>query len=206
MLTTLGQPGLAWAIGDAEDGVYGRLDGDLSLGLDVGVSEAFPGESIAGRLTTAYLHSAAVYAQYNDSFGLQSQPTARSLGSGVELRPLFLVRFGGDMEQGPATLDLLLDSLAVGLGIYGTALPAAQCAGTGLDCWRTGLELGAGLELPLLPEIAGPFIAVRGCWRWPTSSRPVEPTVIDSPGGMLTLSIGYRLVVMTHLVDARDAR
>ena len=201
---------LAWpssvAASSGDDGAYGRLDGDLAFGLDVGVSEAFPGESIAGRLTTSYLHSAGVYAQYNDSLGLQAQPTARSIVAGVELRPLFLARFGSDLEQGPAYLDLLIDSLGIALGTYGVALPAQDCDESGLGCWRAGLELGAGLELPLLPHADGPFIALRCAWRWPTSSRNAEPTAIDVPRGMLSLSLGYRLVVMSHLVDAGDRR
>ena len=171
-----------------------------------GASEAFPGESLAGRLSASYLHTAGVYGRYDDSLGLQFEPTARSVGAGVELRPLFLARFGGDLEQGPAYFDLFVDSLSIALGAYGAALSADDCSGTGLDCWRVGVELGAGVELPLLPHADGPFIALRGGGRWPAGPRGAEATAIDRPGGMVSLSLGYRLVVMTHLVDAGDRR
>jgi hypothetical protein len=207
LLAALGLHGPeALAANDADDGAYGRLAGDLALSLQVGMSEAFPGESLAGRLGASYLHTAGVYAQYDDSLGLRFEPTARSVGAGVELRPLFLPRFGSDLEQGPAYLDLFIDSLCIALGVYGAASSTDECNGSGLDCWRVGLELGAGVELPLLPQADGPFIALRGSGRWPTTPHGAETTAIDRPGGMVSLGLGYRLVVMTHLVDAGDRR
>jgi hypothetical protein len=204
VLPVLLLPGWA-AAGSDGDGAYGRLSGDLGFALDVGVSETFPGESLASRLATSYLSSAGVYVQYNDSLGLQAQPTARSMAAGVELRPLFLIRFGSDLEQGPACLDLLIDSLGIGVGTYGVALPAQDCSESGLGCWRAGFELGTGIELPLLPHADGPFIALRYAWRWPVSPRVAEPTAIDAPRGMLSLGLGYRVLVSSHLVDPEDA-
>ena len=176
----------------ADDGVYGRLDGDLTLSVEAGVSatlgrEDVAGEAIAGRLGLFYLHSVGLYGQYNDSLGSDAQPIARSLAGGVELRPLFLGRWAQDMERGPAHLDLWLDSLSIALGSYGSFMRDDY-----------GMEASLGSELPLLPQASTPFIAFRAGLRW--SLR--EPR--EAVAGMLTLSIGYHHLFQTHLVDAGD--
>jgi len=186
------------------DGAYERFDDDLAFALEVGVNETFPGESLAGRLTTLYLHSAGMYVQYNETFGLGTQALARAMVSGVELRPLFLARFGLDLERGPALLDLFVDSVSIGLGLYGVALSPDACELSGLECWRTGMELAGGVELPLLGRASGPYIGLRGSWRWPARADPPSTTVADEPRGMLGLSLGYRVTALAHAVDAGD--
>jgi hypothetical protein len=198
-------PKAAEAAPSTDDGSYGRFDGDMAFALEVGVHEAFPGETMAGRLTTMYLHSAGTYVQYNESFGLARQDLGRSIAGGIEIRPLFMARFGTDLEHGPALLDLFVDSLGIGLGLYAAALSPDVCSDSGLDCWRMGLELGVGVELPLLGHADGPFVGLRGAWRWPTGTAPLgNLTDLDEPGGMVGLTLGYRLTALTHLADAGD--
>ena len=69
----------ARAAGAEADGVYGRFDGDVSLALQAGVSAAFPGESVTGRLSAHYLHTVGLWGQYQDSLGVGGQPIARSV-------------------------------------------------------------------------------------------------------------------------------
>ena len=189
-LTTLGL-GIPSAQAD-EAGGYGRFQGDVGLSLEAGLSESFGGESLALRGSVFYLSTVGLVAQYNDSLGLHEQSLQRSFMGGVELRPLFMGRFAQNMEYGPAHLDLLLDSIGIGLGLYRQwALP------------DHGMEVSLGLELPFLPQANAPFVALRGAMRWSLQARTatVDP---PAPTGMLTLSIGYHHLFATHAVDAAD--
>ena len=107
---------------------------------------------------------------------------------GAEVRPLFLGRFLTDHEQGPARLDLLLDSLHLGM--------AARLGGD----QRPGLDLSAGVELPLNRSFSGVFLGLTGLWRLPHDA-------LAGPGqseGQALLTIGVRGVFAAHAVDARD--
>jgi hypothetical protein len=189
-----------------DDGAYGRLDGDLGLSVEAGVSEALPGESLALRAGVLYLESAGLRVQYNDAFGLESQPVARSVAAAVALRPLFLARLLRDDEQGPAHLDLLVDSIAVELGAYWLGRGDRFCAGRRDEpCEELGVELGTGLELALLGAASTPFVALRAALR--VGLRDGERALGDpTPGGLLTLSLGYRHLFATGLVEAGDPR
>jgi hypothetical protein len=181
---------------------------------EIGVSETVGdarsrGESLAVRLSMLYLSSAGFFGQYNESFGIDSQPISRSVVGGVELRPLFLGRWAEDMEHGPAHLDLWLDSLSLTLGLHNLWRHDRHCvADTGTDdatrdCHGFGMELSLGMDLPLLPRASSPFIALRGAVRWSLEHlETVRPT--PPPMGLITLSLGYHHLFAAHLVDAAD--
>ncbi|MCC6523535.1 MAG: hypothetical protein IT373_12835 [Polyangiaceae bacterium] len=181
---------------DDDDGLYGRFDGDLMLSAEVGPTESFPGEALSVRLGLHYLVTAGVFAAYDESFGLSAQPVWRAFAGGVELRPLFLARFATDFEHGPALLDLFADSFALALGGYVAELPPGSCEPP-VRCLDTGLVAAASIELPLLPQIDGPFLAVRTSLRWSEQ----EEVALD---GMVGLTLGWHGIVPTHLVDASD--
>lgn len=133
------------------DGVYGRLDGNLALAASAG-AELEAGEARGAlRLSAHYLWTAGVYARYSDAFGTADERALRAASFGVDLRPLFLPRFALDHEQGPASYDLLLDSLSFTAGAY-FAQPVKRDFGD-----ERGFETGFGLALPL-------FGAARGLW------------------------------------------
>ncbi|MBI4953704.1 MAG: hypothetical protein HY908_16890 [Myxococcales bacterium] len=180
----------------ADDGLYGRFDGDLMLSAEAGPTESFPGEALSVRLGLHYLATAGVFAAYDESFGLAAQPVWRAFAGGVELRPLFLARFATDFEHGPALLDLFADSFALALGGYLAQLPTSACEPP-VRCLDTGLVAAASIELPLLPQIDGPFLALRTSLRWSEQ----EHVALD---GMLGLTLGWHGIVPTHLVDASD--
>ena len=99
------------------DGVYGRFDGDLDLGLALGAefgSAGHPAPALRG--SAHYFSSAGVYASGRIKAGDESAPSL--FGLGVELRPLFLPRWAKGYETGPALLDLTLDSLSLSLGAF----------------------------------------------------------------------------------------
>jgi hypothetical protein len=189
----------------AADGAYGRLDGDLAFSIEAGVSEAWPGESLATRGRALYLQTAGVFVQYDDALGVDVQPLARSLVAGLELRPLFLARFAEDLERGPAMVDLWLDSFGIGLGVYRSWHNEGYCNPPGdlRPCRDLGMELSTGFELPLLPHHDGPFLGLRIALRW---SLDEQSAAFDgpAPSSLTTLSLGYRHLFDLHLVDAAD--
>lgn len=201
---------VAFAIADLasgaeeDDGAYGRLEGDLGFALELGVSEAFPGESLAARLGCHYLHTVGIFGQYDDGLGGASQPTARSMAVGVDVRPLFLARFASDLERGPALLDLWLDSLSLNLATVARWMNAGHCSAPTERCWQSALQLGTGMELSLLAQAESPFVGLHGALRWPITPAGFDGDRSRRPNAMVTLTLGYRLVVAAHLVDAAD--
>ena len=159
----------------------------------------------------SYLSSIAIVSQYNEGFGTD-QPLRRSVMGGVEVRPLFMGRWARDMQHGPPHLDLFVDSLALGLGLYRSWLQGPLCTATSGapplpsapgGCRDDGMELSASLDVSLLPQANTPFIALRGALRWSMLDRSAIYDV-PTPSGMLTLSFGYRHLFPIGLVDAAD--
>ncbi|MBI3202165.1 MAG: hypothetical protein HYZ29_11525 [Myxococcales bacterium] len=141
------------------DGVYGRFDGDLDFGFGLGVATASKQALGTARASLTYYSTLGLYAGYADAVG-QERDVERFVDLGFELRPLFLLRWSRDAEQGPATVDLVIDSLALGAGAF-VAEPAAGDFGA-----TRGVELVAGLGLPLAGNAAGPWLEARYALRW----------------------------------------
>lgn len=148
-------PGRIHAPLPGSDGVYGRLDGSLTMALAAGaeLESGEPGGSL--RLSGHYLWTAGAYVHYSDAFGGGERRSARALSFGVDVRPLFLPRFALDREHGPALFDLALDSLSLSGGAYFVA-PHAGSFGD-----DRGFELGLGLGVPLFAEAEGPWLSLR---------------------------------------------
>lgn len=167
------------------DGAYGRLDGDLAPSLEAGVSAA-PRRTVAlAQLRLLYLATAGLQVGL-----LAPRPDiGLSVSLGAEVRPLFLGRFTANREQGPPRWDLALDSLSLGL--------AARLA----DGRPPGLDLTAGFEVPLGQQYSGFFLGLRALRHWPHGALA---GLDDRPelSGLLTL--GFRVVLQAHLVDAHD--
>lgn len=206
---TLGTPA-AWA--DPTDGAYGRFGGDLGLSLEAGVSEAIGaephrGEALALRAGALYVQTVGLAVQYDEGLGVDALPMRRAVAGTVELRPLFWGRFTENLEQGPAVLDLWLDSLALSVGIFGAWPQRRFCDGLAeapvSRCPDYGMQLGLGFELPLIGDASAPFIGLRSALRWSLRERSAA---FESPpvSGLLTLTLGYRHLFDTHLVDAAD--
>jgi hypothetical protein len=137
------------------DGVYGRFDGNIDLGLAAGV-ELEAGEPRASlRASGHYLSSAGVYLRYEEGFGSNDLRPRRALALGIDVRPLFLPRFALDMQHGPALLDLTLDSLSLSAGAY-LAQPPLDSFGE-----ERGFDLGLGVGVPLCGEARGLWLEAR---------------------------------------------
>ncbi len=137
------------------DGVYGRFDGNIDLGLAAGI-ELDAGEPRAVlRASGHYLSSAGVYFRYEEGFGSNDPRPLRVAALGIDVRPLFLPRFALDLEHGPALLDLTLDSLSLSAGAY-VAQPQLESFGD-----ERGFDLGLGLGVPLCGEARGLWLETR---------------------------------------------
>lgn len=176
------------------DGAYGRLDGDLAFQGDLGVAILDGGVHGVTSLRALYLSSAGVYARYTEGFDGPT-PIARTLGFGVEFRPLFLGRYLQDLERGPAHLDLFADSLSLTLGTWWGAPRSRPFDRT------PGFEFGASVELPILPDATGPHVGVGGTLRF-TDFQGSRDVV--EQGSMILLWLSWHQMIGTGLVVARD--
>jgi hypothetical protein len=165
-----------------QDGVYGRLDGTLDLGVAAGL-ELEAGEPRASLRATGHVWwTAGAYLRYADSFGAAEKRARRVLGAGVDVRPLFFPRFGLDYERGPALLDLSLDSLSLSAGAY-FAEPHVGELGD-----ERGFELGLGLGLPLLARATGPWLEARAERRFADGA---------DDAWLVTLALSYRALILS---------
>ncbi len=172
------------------DGVYGRFRGDLSLAASAGVELGSLPVSAQGELHAMYLSTAAIFLDLGGP--TYEKSTLEVLG--IEVRPLFLPRWGYALERGPAWLDLVLDSLAfrVGARWEGAHTPA--------------LELGLHAELPLLGRQQGPFLALGGLRILSQQGLAGAGSTPGVDGWSFTVALGWRLSFETHLVDFGDPR
>jgi hypothetical protein len=168
------------------DGVYGRFDGDLELGLGFGAELDFGAEPrLAARSSLHYFTMAGAYVSYADAPGSRpAEHTERKLGIGVDLRPLFVPRWALDQERGPAFVDLSLDSLSLGMGVF-WAQPGGGSFGD-----QRGFEMSLGLGFPLAGRAGGPWLEARGALRWPDDGEREES---------LLLVVSWRTFVISPL-------
>jgi hypothetical protein len=145
------------------DGVYGRMDGDLTVSL-AGLVEFSPGGPAPGaRLAAHYFWMAGAYAAFSRALNSDTA-TDRVLSMGVDLRPAFLPRWSFGLETGPDWFDLTVDSIALSVGAYWAEPPEATFG------QERGLELGLGFGLPLFAHARGLWIEARGQARIPDGS------------------------------------
>lgn len=142
------------------DGVYGRFNGDMDLGLALGGEADRGGARGAARLDLHYFSMAGVYVGGSNALGSEPGATRRMLSLGVDLRPGFVPRWAKGMQRGPAFVDLFVDSIALGVGAFWSQ-PAHGSFGD-----RRGFEASLGFGLPLTGRAPGPWIETRGLLRW----------------------------------------
>ncbi|HET7539900.1 MAG TPA: hypothetical protein VFK05_08510 [Polyangiaceae bacterium] len=154
------------------DGVYGRFDGDLDLGLALGAEFGSAGNAApALRASAHYFSIAGVYASGRIKAGEQSAPSL--FGLGVDLRPLFVPRWVKGYQTGSALFDLTLDSLSLSLGAFwaGTAEHSPESS--------HGFDAQLGFGVPLLASAAGPWLEARGALRYPDGASREEAVFVS---------------------------
>ena len=197
-LVLFGAAGAARA--DETDTSYGRIEGDVSASLGLGTTLGPRAPRAAADLRLRYLWTAGVFATYEDGplLGSTSEPR-RAFATGVELRPLFLVRWLQGLETGNAYVDLTIDSLGLELGAVFEE-PVGRPFGS-----RPGLQAGVGLQLPMLPHATGPVIGVHGGARW--SDAALAGRAIEGPSDRalyLLVTIAWQHAFKAHVVDLGD--
>lgn len=206
LVALLAAPGLAAADEGEADGVYGRLDGDLLVVAEAGAAIAEGGPAVLMGARALYLSTAGIYGRWIEGFDRAELVTGRSVAVGVELRPMFLARLAQDWERGPAHLDLLLDSFALDLGAFFWS-PVDGRLHT-----YPGFEVGAGLEVPVLPSATGPRVGVMGSLRVSHGDvgAPAVPgraahDELDARSSAVLVTLSWHHVLDAGIVDAGDA-
>jgi hypothetical protein len=183
-----------------EDGAHGRFEGDLAVAGALGATFGPRGARATADARFRYLSTAGVFATYEDAslFASPAEPR-RVLAGGVELRPLFLARWATGRETGDARIDLALDSLGLELGAFFAEPRGASFAK------RAGLQAGLGVELPILGQPNGPFIAVHGGLRWSDAALSGGPLEGPSDRAVyLSFVVGWQALFGGHVVDFDD--
>jgi len=184
--------------------VYGRLDGDVTLvtGVTGGIVARQSRRFIGGDFRLRYLDAAGIAISYEeaDAFARTTEPgrVRRTFLAGIELRPLFPIRFLKNMQSGKHFLDLVLDSIGIDLA---TTLPVLQ----GSAVRRPGLALGLAFEVPIGTNASGLWARFSSGVRW--SAPRLEGD--DDPGGravVFGIGLAWHQVLSTHVVDAGDRK
>ncbi|MBW2462285.1 MAG: hypothetical protein JRH11_11620 [Deltaproteobacteria bacterium] len=140
---------LAWAVaGELQaqegpgDGAYGRLDGDVMLSFGLGGGPVVGGTGDAaflGEFRARYLDMVGVFVAPELRLGAGGEEGRIALG--VELRPLWPIRFFLNGFSGNEWLDLFIESVSAEVGV--AILPLGDGVGA-------GLALGFGIDVPIL--------------------------------------------------------
>jgi hypothetical protein len=194
---------------EAGDGAYGRLEGDMTLvtGLGASVIPGEPGGASAygtADVRMRYLDAVGAVVQYEEGEAFRRVEDygaiRRAFYAGVEIRPLFPIRFLQAMEKRRFD-DLVLDSI-------GLELASIWTARAGNDTQRPGFLVGLGFEIPFFGQANGLWARVATSMRW-SAERLEGASAASDPGGrVITLSLGlaWHQVLRTHAVEAGDER
>ncbi len=183
----------------AGDGAEGRIEGDLDLSAGAGAAMTATAPALALRLAATYVSTAGVYAGYADTLGAGGAPFARAFAAGITLKPVFWARFAYALETGSPRLDLLLDSFVFEVGPVWSAPPGLALAEA------PGLEVAAGIGIPILASATGPFVELRGALRY--RAEDFDGSVrsdVGERGALVSLTLSWHHIVAIHIADAGD--
>lgn len=183
----------------AGDGSYGRLKGDTTfvVGASGGVVAHDGRPLVGGDLRLRYLDAAGAVFSYEEAVAVPSSGSLRrAFLAGVELRPLFPVRFLKAYQTGGSFFDLTLDSLALEVGAW---IPVR--GGTAVR--RGGFYTGIAVELPLFARASGLWLRLSTQLRWAPQRLEGE----DDPTGrtvVFGLGLAFHQVFGSGLAQRGD--
>ena len=76
-----------------------------------------------------------------------------------------------------------------------------QPAGSGFAS-RRGLEVGVGIELPILGRASGPWFEIRGAVRWSDAALGSGIEGADDLQTVLAVTLAWHQIFSAHVVDA----
>ncbi|MDP3274896.1 MAG: hypothetical protein Q8Q09_06830 [Deltaproteobacteria bacterium] len=183
------------------DGVYGRLDHDTALSVEAGggiaVSNGALRPGFSATIRARALDTLGLFAGYDHAFGAVRHD---AISLGLDLRVLTLGRIFSDLERGPRTLDLFLDSITLELGASLVRPGERWGQGSGI-AWI----VGGGAELPLYWN-QGTALMFRASVRWIHASAfdPHAPSAQADDAVFVTGSLVLR--TMASLGHTRTTR
>lgn len=180
-----------------EDGGYGRLENDTSVELDLGAGLADDTPGGIAAIALRYLESVGLYGLWFDRFRGGGAVPVRTASVGVEVRPLFIPRFFKNLEHGPATLDLAIDSLSLRLGPLVWAEPDHKLT--------PAFEAGAAIGVPLCSATEGFWLSFATMLRWSHSEMQHDdhPSRAELPA-LFMVTLGYQLTTHLGVVNMND--
>jgi hypothetical protein len=143
------------------DGIYGRLDGDLTFAVGPEVLYS----PMDGRVTLGGAISASFYQLVGLRFGFEqtlspaNSNVVRALTTRLVLSPLFLLRFRDNGESESPLFDLTLDSLNVFVGPVFSE-PQGGTFGSSVN-----MDVGVGFGVPLMARATGLWLRPLGFYR-----------------------------------------
>jgi hypothetical protein len=183
-----------------EDPSHGRVDGDASLVAGAGAAFASGGVRPAAELRLRYLQTAGAFVTYEGSNvgGAGADPVG-VLSAGLEVRPLFLLRWLKGLETTRARFDLAVDSFGLELGAIFEQAPGTTFAST------SGLEVALGVELPMFAVPTGPWIDLHGGIRWSDRALGAGDIRTEADRALfLAVTLAWHQELLTHAVDVED--
>lgn len=184
------------------DSLHGRFDGDVAIVGAVGATFGPRSPRVTADVRFRYLSTAGLFVSYEQGppFTDAAEPQ-RALALGLELRPLFLARWGTGTEFARPRLDLLVDSIGLELGAVFMQPEGARFGA------RPGLQVGLGLELPIFEQASGPLVGLHGGVRLSDAALSGGPLTGPSDRALyLSVVVGWQQLFGAHVVDLGDRK
>lgn len=183
---------------DSTDTAYGRIDGDLAASLALGMSVGSRDPRAAADVRLRYVSTVGLFTTYEDAapFGAAADPH-RLLVTGLELRPLFLVKWLRGVETANPWVDLTLDSLGLELGSLFFLQSETRS--------HPGLQASLGFQVPVRPSASGPLVGFHFGGRW--SEASLAGTGADNAAdtsAFFLLTVGFQQVFGSPIVELGD--
>ena len=178
-----------------EDGTHGRLEGDLRGVLGTGVTFLAGASRWGTEARLRYAEMGGLLLAYEETLPKPDAEGIARLGLvGIEVRPLFWGRWLQGMESGRKPWDLFVDSLGLEMAAGLGQREQGPFGG------ERSLHLALGLEVPLGLSLDGPWVAVRGGYRWPESIMAgTVPSMPPGQGAFVSISLAWHQTLPVSL-------
>ena len=140
---------------------------------------------------------AGVFATFEEgeAFSGATEPK-RVVAAGLDVRPLFYLRWLRGMETDLARWDLFVDSLGVELGPALVQTENADIA---------ALQVGLTAAVPLFASAQGLWLDLSGGLRWSQRAMATAAVIdVADRSAYLSATLSWHQIVLAHVVDWGD--